>query len=334
MHKTPQKPGVHRSKSPILRPKSGVVEYYGYRDYDAQTGRWTARDPIAEQGGLNLYAMVENDAVRRVDVLGLDWDWTTNTSYALSRKSWVNHPDHNQTYYEQDGQVMIRQVEMVHPLVGGPWINWNNTRTRTAGDLDKLIINHKTLRPTDRSIAVAEAFKGRAGSMYDDAFECCENHFKSINTKWAISKEVSMSSTAGIGGVFGVQQVFFADTCEIAFFGFIPHSMEGNPIPSFGLDAGVSASLSVSFYYGNEQAGASTWLGKSTTVNGGFKVISASVSTSDNWVGLSVGTGLGLPISFSVNSVDYKQIGSTIKLSKSLCCARRLLGLNALNFMM
>jgi len=73
MHEIPQKPSVHRSKSPILRPKSGVVEYYGYRDYDAQTGRWTARDPIAEQGGLNLYGMVGNDAVRRVDVLGKEW---------------------------------------------------------------------------------------------------------------------------------------------------------------------------------------------------------------------------------------------------------------------
>jgi len=71
MHKTPQKTGVNRSKTPISRPKSGVVEYYGYRDYDAQTGRWTARDPIAEQGGLNLYGMVGNAAVGKVDVLGL-----------------------------------------------------------------------------------------------------------------------------------------------------------------------------------------------------------------------------------------------------------------------
>jgi len=72
MHKTPQKPGVHRRKTPILRPKSGVVEYYGYRDYDPQTTRWTARDPIAEKGGLNLYGFVGNDGVNGVDLWGLD----------------------------------------------------------------------------------------------------------------------------------------------------------------------------------------------------------------------------------------------------------------------
>jgi len=71
MHKTPRSPGVHRSKTPILRPKSGVVEYYGYRDYDAQTGRWTGRDPIGEEGGLNLYGMVGNAATGKVDVLGM-----------------------------------------------------------------------------------------------------------------------------------------------------------------------------------------------------------------------------------------------------------------------
>jgi len=78
MHKTPRSPGVHRRKTPILRPKSGVVEYYGYRDYDAASGRWTARDPIAEQGGLNLYGMVGNDAVIRIDRLGLVWEPLSN----------------------------------------------------------------------------------------------------------------------------------------------------------------------------------------------------------------------------------------------------------------
>jgi RHS repeat-associated protein len=45
--------------------------YYGYRYYSAELGRWLNRDPIAENGGLNLYGMVGNDAVNLVDVLGL-----------------------------------------------------------------------------------------------------------------------------------------------------------------------------------------------------------------------------------------------------------------------
>lgn len=44
--------------------------YYGYRYYDPITGRWPSRDPIEEEGGLNLYGFVGNDGVDRFDVLG------------------------------------------------------------------------------------------------------------------------------------------------------------------------------------------------------------------------------------------------------------------------
>ena len=45
--------------------------YYGYRYYDPITGRWLNRDPIEEAGGLNLYAMVDNDLLGSVDLYGL-----------------------------------------------------------------------------------------------------------------------------------------------------------------------------------------------------------------------------------------------------------------------
>lgn len=40
--------------------------------YDPQVGRWMSRDPIEENGGLNLYGFVGNDGVGKVDVLGLE----------------------------------------------------------------------------------------------------------------------------------------------------------------------------------------------------------------------------------------------------------------------
>lgn len=46
------------------------MNYYGFRFYDANNGRWINRDPIAEEGGLNVYSMVGNDAIDRYDVLG------------------------------------------------------------------------------------------------------------------------------------------------------------------------------------------------------------------------------------------------------------------------
>jgi RHS repeat-associated protein len=45
---------------------------YGYRYYSTQLGRWLARDPIGTKGGINIYALVGNDAVNEVDYLGLE----------------------------------------------------------------------------------------------------------------------------------------------------------------------------------------------------------------------------------------------------------------------
>ena len=45
--------------------------YYGYRYYSPALGRWLSRDPIEEQGGLNLYGFVNNDPVNKWDRLGL-----------------------------------------------------------------------------------------------------------------------------------------------------------------------------------------------------------------------------------------------------------------------
>ena len=44
--------------------------YYGYRFYDPQTQRWLNRDPIEEEGGLNLYQFVWSDPVNWFDAFG------------------------------------------------------------------------------------------------------------------------------------------------------------------------------------------------------------------------------------------------------------------------
>jgi RHS repeat-associated protein len=50
---------------------TGLVRF-GARDYDAESARWTVRDPILFGGGqTNFYAYVNNDPVNMIDVLGL-----------------------------------------------------------------------------------------------------------------------------------------------------------------------------------------------------------------------------------------------------------------------
>jgi RHS repeat-associated protein len=47
------------------------LNYYGYRFYAPDLGRWMNRDPLGEAGGINLYSFVRNNAVNWVDPWGL-----------------------------------------------------------------------------------------------------------------------------------------------------------------------------------------------------------------------------------------------------------------------
>ena len=48
-----------------------ALVYYNYRYYNPADGRWINRDPIAEEGGWNLYAFLGNSTQDKVDALGL-----------------------------------------------------------------------------------------------------------------------------------------------------------------------------------------------------------------------------------------------------------------------
>lgn len=46
------------------------MQLYGFRYLDVNLERWPSRDPIEEQGGVNLYLFAGNAAVNHVDLLG------------------------------------------------------------------------------------------------------------------------------------------------------------------------------------------------------------------------------------------------------------------------
>jgi RHS repeat-associated protein len=54
----------------LYDPDTGLVEF-GYRWYDAETGRWISKDPILLEGGWNVYAFCGSDPVNRADPSGL-----------------------------------------------------------------------------------------------------------------------------------------------------------------------------------------------------------------------------------------------------------------------
>jgi len=98
-----------------LHDRDTKLVRFGYRDYDPDTGRWTAKDPILFAGGdTDLYGYCINDPVNAVDPLGLAYFAKRpfgNTPAWMAKGPGTNLLDdalntelvHEQIFYE-DGQ--------------------------------------------------------------------------------------------------------------------------------------------------------------------------------------------------------------------------------------
>ena len=72
---------------------------FGARDYDAETGRWTAKDPILFDGGdSNLYGYVLQDPVNAIDPSGLRSE--INLCRALYKLSQSDSPFINNSWFK------------------------------------------------------------------------------------------------------------------------------------------------------------------------------------------------------------------------------------------
>ncbi|MBK9119040.1 MAG: hypothetical protein IPM18_05465 [Phycisphaerales bacterium] len=109
--------------------------YWGYRYYSPALGRWVSRDPIEEEGGMNLYAYVGNRPGQLFDGLGLSSecacgvDVTRKLDKLLARLEWAFNALQPQQQY------VLCHSKMLDPARG-----WDIHEFYAAGSGDSLAL--------------------------------------------------------------------------------------------------------------------------------------------------------------------------------------------------
>ena len=81
--------------------------YYGFRYYMPSNGLWLSRDPIEENGGVNLYGFVENNPLDGVDLFGLVCE-SHNIRRSFSTPNWLGSVGSRLGFYGVDVKVAGR----------------------------------------------------------------------------------------------------------------------------------------------------------------------------------------------------------------------------------
>jgi RHS repeat-associated protein len=90
---------------------SGGLYYYAYRWYNTYTGSWPSRDPIEEEGGVNLYGFVLNVGVNRFDYLGLQIE---DTALQGNPMVFPPKPAGNQSEYLNSNSTQVDKDVLSH----------------------------------------------------------------------------------------------------------------------------------------------------------------------------------------------------------------------------
>ena len=124
----------HRFSSKYFDAESNLY-YYGYRFYHPVLMRWLNRDPIEEDGGMNLYSFCLNIPLCRIDILG-DTSVGQILEAFFSEKStgprlWIMREDDLYTTIVRKWDSVKRSIEIIKSKVAEDPKKWETSHITT-----------------------------------------------------------------------------------------------------------------------------------------------------------------------------------------------------------
>jgi RHS repeat-associated protein len=148
----------------FLDMESGLMNY-GYRSYSPYLGRWMCKDPIAEEGGFNLYTNVGNGPINAVDYLGLrNYDSPAPGPNLPPGKGYPNEP-------RLDPADPDTEPEVVHTSTWQCEVSFSVKGQDKDPFCPETIVGTGNGNPVD---SACDAAKRSAESKVKDIGKCCE----------------------------------------------------------------------------------------------------------------------------------------------------------------
>jgi RHS repeat-associated protein len=166
--------------------ETGLI-YYGYRYYNASTGRWLDLDPINENGGINLYAFIENNSANWNDILGLALYAFDGTGQVYSDGTHVAmlHYSYTEKAEYENGVGSDFNGPFDNSLVGG--LTGYGAKSRLESMYKKFVDNYKSgdhdvdIIGFSRGAALAREF---ANMIYERGFPQKTQHMLMFRSKY------------------------------------------------------------------------------------------------------------------------------------------------------
>ena len=157
--------------------------YFGGRFYSPFLCRWLNRDPIGEQGGLNLYAFCRNDPINRYDKNGcayfayrpLDRPLVRKIGIAFRSLGGVNWVIAHEQLIFEDGGAPVNIGFFKEEGVGLDGFGWQNKYVRLTGTYDDCVMREAVERVKPRTYS---AF-ALDGSQYN-----CQNYADDLRREY------------------------------------------------------------------------------------------------------------------------------------------------------